>query len=151
VEEVAAPAQHLDHPGHDRAIRDELAGDDPTDARSHGKGKVDRSVPPRHVQGGAVHPDEQLDRTEARSVAVAGWFAATCGRKAVRSDMVIESGVVDEIWPSSTWRPHQDQIRTSATFWSSGGLWACWGLGDGPGVQLRLGPDDEIVLSTLDL
>ena len=45
VEEVAAPAQHLAHASRDRAIRGELAGDDPVDARTRGTGEVDRSVP----------------------------------------------------------------------------------------------------------
>ena len=50
VEEFAAPTQYFDHAGRDRAIGGELAGDDPADARTRGKGEVDRSVPARHVQ-----------------------------------------------------------------------------------------------------
>ena len=38
VEELAAPAQDLDHAGRDRAIRGELAGDEPADARTRGEG-----------------------------------------------------------------------------------------------------------------
>lgn len=39
VEEFAVPAQHLDHAGRDRAIRGELAGDEPADARTRGKAR----------------------------------------------------------------------------------------------------------------
>jgi len=38
VEEVATTAQHLDHAGRDRAIRGELARDEPMDARTRGEG-----------------------------------------------------------------------------------------------------------------
>jgi hypothetical protein len=58
VEEVAATAQYLDHTGRDRTIRREFAGDQPVDARTRSEGEVDRSVPARHVQGGAVHQDQ---------------------------------------------------------------------------------------------
>ncbi|MET4780391.1 hypothetical protein ABIB56_000368 [Glaciihabitans sp. UYNi722] len=34
VEKVAAPAQHLDHAGRDRAIWGELTGDEPVDVRT---------------------------------------------------------------------------------------------------------------------
>jgi hypothetical protein len=38
VEEVATTAQHLDHARRDRAIRGELARDEPMDARTRGEG-----------------------------------------------------------------------------------------------------------------
>jgi hypothetical protein len=49
VKKVAAPAKYLDHARCDRAIRGKLAGDEPADARTRGKGEVDRSVPARHA------------------------------------------------------------------------------------------------------
>src|SRR4051794_21416477 len=72
VEEVAGPAQHLDHPGRDGTIRGELAGDDPVDAQTRAEGEVGRPGPARHVQGGTVHPDVQLGGTEAGRVGGGG-------------------------------------------------------------------------------
>ena len=83
VQEGAATAQDLDHAGRDRAIRGQLAGDDPTDVRTRGKGELYRAVPARHVKGRAGHPDQRLGGTEAapRRRSPAGWPPPAAGRR----------------------------------------------------------------------
>ena len=68
TEKGTPTAQHFDHSGCDRTIRAEIARDDPAYPRTGGKGEVDDPVPARHVQDGAVHPDQELGGTEPRGV-----------------------------------------------------------------------------------
>ena len=78
AEQVAAPAQHLDHAGRDRAIGGELTGDEPADAGPAAKA---RSTGPSPRVTSRVEPSTRMSSSagpKRAAYAVAGRFAATC-------------------------------------------------------------------------
>src|ERR1700744_180682 len=79
AEELAGPPQHLDHPGRDRTVGGQLAGQDPADAGAGGGGAADRAVPPGEVAGGAVDRDEELGGIEPGCVGGGGQVRGDLG------------------------------------------------------------------------